>query len=165
MKISSKINWGGKDYPVIYEDLDSFNEIVEYNQIYGVCFVGDRIVICYNKSLGFWVLPGGTPEGSETIQGALEREIMEEAGLELLKHIPIGIQKVYGDNKIRTQLRAVCVCKKTKEHNDPCGDISEIKLINIEDIEQYIAWGEIGKHIFERALELKKNMKICSDCH
>jgi len=112
MEIKSSIKWGGVDYPVKYKDLDTFKGITDFNQIYGVCFVDDKIVICFNKSLGFWVLPGGTPEAGETIEQALAREIMEEAGLRLISYKPLGVQEVFGDGKIRKQLRAVCVCEK-----------------------------------------------------
>ena len=110
MKIESTIKWSGINYPVKYKDLNTFDRVKEYNQIYGICFVGNKIVICYNKSLGFWVLPGGTPEEGETIEQALAREIMEEAGLRLISYKPIGVQEVFGDGKVRKQLRAVCVC-------------------------------------------------------
>lgn len=158
MKIKSSIKWDGVEYPVKYKDLDTFKGITNFNQIYGVCFVNKKIVICFNKTLGFWVLPGGTPENSETIEQALEREIMEEAGLKLINYKPIGVQEVFGDGKIRKQLRAVCVCEKVAEHNDPCGDISEIKLIDLNKIDKYIDWGEIGRHIFKRSEMLRDSL-------
>lgn len=159
MKINSTITWSGNAYPVQYEDLDDFSQIDKFNQIYGICFVDNKIVICFNKSLGFWVLPGGTPEDGETIEQTLKREIMEEAGLTLISYKPIGAQKVFGDGKIRTQLRAVCKCEKEREHNDPCGDISKVKLVDIEDIKDHIDWGEIGSHIFDRAKQLVEGNK------
>lgn len=160
MRIKSIIKWGETDYPVKYKDLDTFAGIKNFNQIYGVCFVGNKIVICYNKSLGFWVLPGGTPQNNETVKQALEREIMEEAGLKLIKYKPIGIQEVFGDGKMRKQLRAVCVCQKVATHNDPSGDISKVKLIDLNKIDKYIDWGEIGNHIFKRAKNLHADLKV-----
>ena len=158
MKIESIIKWSGINYPVKYKDLNTFDRVKEYNQIYGICFVGNKIVICYNKSLRFWVLPGGTPEEGETIEQALAREIMEEAGLRLISYKPIGVQEVFGDGKVRKQLRAVCVCEKVAEHNDPCDDISEVKLVDIGEIEKYITWGEIGNHIFKRSKILRDDL-------
>ena len=158
MEIKSSIKWGGVDYPVKYKDLDTFKGITDFNQIYGVCFVDNKIVICFNKSLGFCGLPGGTPEDNETIEQTLRREIMEEAGLKLINYKPIGAQEVFGDDKTRKQLRAVCVCEKVAKHNDPCEDISEVKLIDIKNIDKYIDWGEIGRHIFKRSEILRDSL-------
>ncbi|MBL8915113.1 MAG: NUDIX hydrolase [Archangium sp.] len=44
-----------------------------------------RIVLIKRGDTGEWCLPGGTLEWGETLQAMLPRELMEEAGVELLE--------------------------------------------------------------------------------
>lgn len=48
----------------------------------GVCVVGGRLLLCYNRNSPLSYLPGGHIEWRETARQALEREIREEMGLE-----------------------------------------------------------------------------------
>jgi len=159
MKINSEISWGGNIYKVEYEDTDSFEKIGKFDQIYGICFVGNKIAVCYNK-LGFWVLPGGTPKNGESMEETLKREVFEEAGLKLIKYLPVGYQISRGNNKTKIQLRAVCECKLAGKPADPCGDITKMKLIALKDIKEYIDWGKIGDRVFQRSEELKKQFYV-----
>jgi 8-oxo-dGTP diphosphatase len=58
--------------------------------VHVVGFVGPRIVVCRDDR-GVWMLPGGTREAGESIQGCVVRELSEEAGARLAGPLrPIG---------------------------------------------------------------------------
>lgn len=154
----------GKDYPVEYEDIDDFSvlPLALCHQVYGVCFIGDDIVIVKNGLKNTWGFLGGTIETGESIESTLKRETKEEANIEILKWLPIGYQKVtLPDRTYIYQLRVCALAKKTGEFvSDPAGTISENKLINPLDCKKYFDWGEIGERIIQRALELRKTLLL-----
>ncbi len=150
---------GGKLAEVIYQDADSFEHLLDkkVTQTYGVCFVGDKIVIVHSiKGGSHWVLPGGSIEEGETFEECLKREIQEESNMKVLSFTPIGYQEVHFEGKIFNQLRYFCIVESYGDFvSDPDGDISEIKLIDPKDYKEYIQWGEIGDHLMTRAIEMK----------
>lgn len=154
----------GVEYVFEYSDVDLFDDldVDKCTQVYGVCFLGDEIVIGYNGKKKSWGLIGGTIEEGETFEQTLAREIEEESNMEVLSFLPIGVQKVTDtrDNSFCYQLRYAC---RVEPHgpfvSDPDDSITEIKLINPEDYRQYFDWGSIGDRIIERALELRVNLR------
>ena len=54
-----------------------------------VPYVGDRWVVIRTRD-GRYELPGGTLEAGETYLEALRRELIEEAGAELVSFAPLG---------------------------------------------------------------------------
>lgn len=48
----------------------------------GVCIVAEQILLCYNRNTQIRYLPGGHIEFCEQARTALQREIMEECGLQ-----------------------------------------------------------------------------------
>ncbi|MGW4244905.1 NUDIX domain-containing protein [Nocardia sp. NPDC004722] len=71
--------WGGLD--VQFSTELPPDELV--TNIHVVCFVGDRIVLCRDDR-DVWILPGGTREAGESIESCVARELVEEAGAELI---------------------------------------------------------------------------------
>jgi len=146
---------------VTYEDTDSFDHLLneKVTQVYGVCFVGDEIVIVYSGKRNHWILPGGSVENGETFDKCLKREVKEESNMKVLSLVPIGYQKVDFEGKIFNQLRYVCMVEPYGDFiSDPDGSITEIKLIDPKDYKQYFDWGAIGDRIMERALELRPKL-------
>lgn len=150
------------EYQVEYSDLDDFSvlPLEKCRQIYGVCFLGNKIVIARSAGKGTWGLPGGTIERNETIEQALKREIIEETNTEVIKWLPIGYQKVIHPNgSFIYQLRCVCFVEKIGDFvSDPAGHVSEIKLINPLDYKKYFDWGNIGERIIQMGLGLRKSL-------
>src|SRR5260221_4946879 len=154
--LESDFEWNGKKYKFIYKDADSFEDLLyeKCKQCYGVCFVGDLIVIGGYKD--HWSLIGGTIEKGETFEETLKREVKEESNMKVLKYLPIGYQNVFNeDGSDIYQLRFVCEVEPLGEFkSDPGGNVTTIKLINPKDYKNYFDWGEIGDRIIERAIEL-----------
>lgn len=155
-----KTRSGEIDY--IYRDIENIYEIDQSKArvVHAFCFYGDKLVICHSPSKGekYWTIPGGSIESGETIDQAVIREIKEETNMKVLKHKFLGyIEFIDLDKKIPTiQTRSVCIVEPYGEFvTDPDDDITEIKLIDPQDLSQYLNWGEIGEWMVKRAVEFK----------
>lgn len=162
MTINDSMVWEGKEYKLVWYDCDSFEEIKDKDlqQSYGVCFYNQKLVIVNNN--GKWGLVGGHIERGETPDVALEREVVEESNMKVLKQVPIGYQEVIKpDGTSDFQLRSFCIVEPIGEFvSDPAGSVTEIKLIDPKDYKKYFNWGKIGDRIMERAMELLNNEKV-----
>lgn len=49
-------------------------------QAYGICFAGDGRIVLVSTDGVYWNLPGGHPEGDETLEEALRREVRGNGG-------------------------------------------------------------------------------------
>jgi ADP-ribose pyrophosphatase YjhB (NUDIX family) len=63
-------------------------------QAYGICFVEDGRIVLVSSDGARWTLPGGYPEGEETLEEALAREVREEACAAVTTCSYIGCQRV-----------------------------------------------------------------------
>jgi 8-oxo-dGTP pyrophosphatase MutT (NUDIX family) len=157
------IGASGVKYIFEYEDADSFAHLdpKRCTQTYGVAFCGNDIVIGFGGNKNDWGLIGGTIEAGETFEQTLAREIQEESNMEVLSAIPVGYQKVTDtrDGQHYFQLRYACKVRPLGPFTgDPDGGIKEIKLIDPKEYKKYFDWGEIGKRIISRAIELKSKL-------
>ncbi len=152
--------WSDVPYHVVYHDCDTFDGLPyeKIRQHYGVCFVGEKIVICWDERRKAWSLPGGTVESGELINDALVREVREESNMTIVMRVPIGYQEIFSeDGSSIIQLRSCCIVEPLGDFvSDPAGSITKITLIDLEEWDEYIHWGIIGKHIRQRAIEIKK---------
>ena len=160
MTINSTFTHKGRVLKVKYYDLDSFSSLpyAKCQQVYGVCFYKDKMVIVSGEGTsGGWGLVGGHIEKGETYDKTLRREVREETNMRVLKSYPIGVQEVTTpDGKVVFQLRYCAIVEPLgKFEKDPAGSVTEIKLINSEDYKKYFDWGEIGERIIQRAIDLK----------
>jgi 8-oxo-dGTP pyrophosphatase MutT (NUDIX family) len=154
----------GVKYIFDYSDCDDFSFLPydQCTQTYGVCFYEDKMIIGYGGAKQAWGLIGGSIEKGETFDQTFEREIKEESNMKVLKKLPIGYQKVTDttDGKVFYQLRYVALVEPYGPfENDPAGAITEIKLIDPNNVKDYFNWGAIGDRIIERALELLPALK------
>lgn len=161
MELESKFISEGIEADVVYRDTDSFEHLLDkkVTQVYGICFCDGKLIIVYNKKKDMWTPAGGSIESGETYEGCLTREVQEESNMKILTAKPIGYQEVNWNGKNFFQLRYVCEVAPYGEFiSDPCGDITEIKLIDPKEYKLYFDWGEIGERIIDRAIELKSKM-------
>ncbi len=159
---SSLINRSGQKLNVVYYDIDSAADISDkkVRVVHGLCFCGDKLVIVKNGEKGYWTPPGGAVEPGETAEQATIREIKEESNMRVIKHRFIGCQDIYEPTHISTQTRSVCIVEPYGPFvSDPDGDITEIKLIDPADLDEYLNWGEVGEHILNRALAIRKELQ------
>lgn len=120
-------------------------------------FYKDKLVIVYGGEKKGWGLTGGAIEKNESWEDATVREVQEEANMKVLHLELIGYQDVDQITEKVRQTRVFCIVEPLGNFtSDPDGDITEIKLIDPSDINNYFNWGEIGARSLERALELKK---------
>ena len=68
-----------KIYQFRYYELGNYDhlDLKKIQQIYGVCFYQDKMVIVLNGKKKTWGLVGGKPGDGENIQQTLEREISQ----------------------------------------------------------------------------------------
>src|SRR6266536_170260 len=162
MKINATMQLMGTNYRLHYEDADSFDDLprAQCRQVYGVCFVGDKLVIGFGGHKHGWGLIGGTIEPGESFEQTLRREIQEEANLQVVAARPIGDQRVTDpQGGVVYQLRYVCSVEPIGPFvADPAGSVTGIKLIDPHDYRRYFDWGEIGERLINRALELRPKL-------
>lgn len=159
--ISTLTNRSGQVLNVVYNDINSDLDLGD-KKIQGVhayCFCEDRLVLVYSEKKGYWTPPGGGVEAGESARDAVIREVKEETNMNVISQRFIGYQDITEPQGVVSQTRSVCIVEPFGPFiNDPDGDITKIELINPADYKKYFDWGEIGDHIMQRALELKKQM-------
>jgi 8-oxo-dGTP diphosphatase len=152
----------GKKYKFRYYEVPNFDKLDQskIQQIYGVCFYQDKLVVVRNGKRNTWGLVGGHVEEGETVEQTLRREIKEESNMDIIRWRPIGVQEVTDeDGNVFYQLRAVCKVKPLGDfEEDPVGTISEMKLIEPKNYTEYFDWGEIGEKIMSRSIQLKPRL-------
>ncbi len=166
MEIKSTLtNRSGQVLDVIYRDIESFEELGNrtVHGVHAFCFAGDELIIVYSEAKGYWTPPGGGVEPGETAEEAIVREVFEETNMRVLKQRVIGYQEISEPHRLTVQVRSVCIVEPIgpfiadADSSDGEG-VTEIKPIDPKDIKKYFDWGEIGAHILERSLSIKRQL-------
>lgn len=155
MTISDAVEYKGKLCHLEYSDMDDFSHIPVNNisQVYAVALCSDKLVIAYNGKNKSWTLPGGKIEPGESLYECLVREMIEETNMKVNEFFPIGGQYIVEQDT--WQLRYACKVEEIGPFiSDPDGGITKIKLIDPNEIKEYIDWGKIGDHIIDKGLKI-----------
>ena len=160
MEIKSTLIHQGQTVPFIYRDIDSLDEL-EGKEVVGVhayCFCDDKLVVVYAEEKKSWGPPGGAVEPGETIEEAVVREVFEETNMRVLKQQVFGYLEAFEPERT-LQTRSVCIVEPIGDFvSDPDGDVTEIKLIDTKDTNNYFDWGKNGLRQLERALMIKETL-------
>ena len=165
-KIESQANFKNNDYHVTWIRDDDLSNYKPVKQVYGVVFndAGEILIVRRTKKHN-WQIPGGTPEIGETLEDTLVRELEEEANVLVKKIAPLGAQKVVlldgNDNEPSYQLRYVALLDELlplKEDPDS-GEVWERMFVLSDDVNKYITWGEVGRALFEDAIDVYCKIK------
>ena len=136
---------------------------IRVSQVSAYCIYKGKLVLVKNKR--GWGIPGGHPEKGENAQEALERELLEEAGLIAKQYSSklIGWMKVEDpanegiEGKEYAQLRYLVELHDLPNFT-PNSEIFERTVIVIDDFEKYVSWGNkpTGK---AQIMTLKKSLR------
>lgn len=150
----------GEKLRFTFIDADSQEKFSPVAQCYGVCF-NEKGEIAIGRNIhalsGCWVLPGGRPEKGETPEQTLKRELLEELDITIDKFKLLGAQKVESitepNKEIYYQLRYAVIIKEIKPQTlDPDnGTMWERKFVRPEEVDKYLKWGVILKHLVKKA--------------
>jgi ADP-ribose pyrophosphatase YjhB (NUDIX family) len=87
----------------------------------------------YEPNKGFWTLPGGYAEHTETLDEAVRRELREETGLEVNVTGVIGVRTRYGDKGGAVLVVFRCEVVSGEPHADDY-EISAAEFFDAEHI-------------------------------
>jgi len=148
-----------KDYEIIndnikikwHENLDIQDK--EYRQVSAFIYNdNNELLIVKNET---WTLPGGHPEKGETKLETLNREVMEETCSTIKDIHYLGAVEVIEKDEKYYQLRYTAKLDKLLKYI-PEFETSERKLVNLDNLYNYITWGK-GVTFQE---QLKSSMKV-----
>lgn len=136
-----------------YEIQDNNIPQLPWTQIYIVGNLEGKVpIVKYQKSRDN--LPGGGIEAGETLDEAVNREVEEELNMKVLSWMPLGYQKVTNSQgDVTHQLRAYGVLEKIDDFtNDPGGSVIGYELIDINDLNSHINYGEVGDFLVKKVV-------------
>ena len=93
-KITQENSWAGQRMTVTWHDASFVPPRNLVTQASGICFTDDNQVVLVTLDGKSWSLPGGHPEGDETIEDAFMREVTEEVCATVTNLVYLGAQEV-----------------------------------------------------------------------
>src|SRR6266571_1170567 len=87
------VNSKGDTVTLTWVKTDELERYKPCFQVYGVVFNAEGEILLIQEK-GKWKIPGGTPEGDETAEETLRRELIEEADVTIKELVPVGVQRV-----------------------------------------------------------------------
>lgn len=160
--ITEKGEWNKRALIRTWIKLDSYKNLKPILQVSAICFDNEgKMLLVRDPGGGFWTIPGGTPEGEESAERTLIREVEEEATCDLEKPKLLGAIKVnFLDNGEELyQLRYAAKIKKIKEQTEDPDRGHKLERVFIEprDYFKYTGYDKlIGAEIVKVAKRVLK---------
>ncbi len=112
-----------------------------------------RVVLIRRGDTGEWCLPGGTLEWGETLRTMLPRELMEEAGVELLEAGPVlGVYSNPGRDPRFHAVTVVVTAKVSAPVRAPMNGLEILEVRAFGDAELPASLSHGMTDVLERAL-------------
>lgn len=124
-----------------------------WEQVYAIADLDSQVVLVSSAvSEKNFNLPGGHTESGETIEQTIARELVEECNMRLLDWQPLGYQHpTKPDGTSVYQFRVYARCEKIGEFtHDPGGGVKNT-LVQLDEVNPHINYGEIGERMIELA--------------
>ena len=157
--IKSSFIYEGNQILIDWFDVDNKDEIPDlpWQQIYVIGDVGGKVPLVYYAH-SRENLPGGHTEPGETLEQTLCREVQEELNMRVIEWRPIGYQVLTNpDGKVDYQFRAVAKLEKLGEFmGDVGGSVIGYRLVDIDEVNQRIGYGDVGERMIDRAKKCLK---------
>lgn len=123
-------------------------------------FEGDELLLVREANDGGWTLPGGWADVGETPRTAIEREVLEEAGLEVKVTRLVG---VYDANRVEDSLslfhayKLIFLCDRNSGDLSPSIETTEVGFFPVDDLPQpFSGYRTTHRHI-EDALKARRD--------
>lgn len=94
MSILQRTDWQGRALTVTWLPPPFLPPRELATRAYGICFTDTGEIVLVSDANDSWDLPGGHPDGAETLEEALAREVWEEARAVVTACAYIGCQQV-----------------------------------------------------------------------
>ena len=149
-----KLNWKGINHELELYESDDISDLEFINQCQAIPFVDENNVVLFKHIDGYYSLPGGTVEEGESFEETLKREVMEESACEILESQLIGYVKdiELSSGKVKFQLRYWAKVKPLDQPiNDPSGKAIGREIVNINEANEKLGWGERGQVLLDLA--------------
>jgi 8-oxo-dGTP diphosphatase len=103
---------------------------------------------------GYWSIPGGILETGEKLAGGIQREVLEETGLEVEALSVFEIfERIKPESDGRTEYHYVLIdylCRPLGGRLEPASDVSRVAWVSEQDLRNYrLTEGTLG--VIERA--------------
>lgn len=138
---------------VEWYDVLEVNEIPDLNwqHVYIIGSLDGKVPVVISRNHeGKYNLPGGRTEQKETVEETMRREVEEELNMEVIAWKPLGYQKCTraGSDDIAYQFRAYAKLRKIGDFtNDPGGSVIGHELVNLDELNNYINYGNVGERL------------------
>lgn len=132
---------------------ESINQTIieKTTKVYAVVLIKNKLLVVYNSKMDMWGFPGGTIEKYESLEQALERELIEEANIKVISSKILGYSCIE-NNHNEYQLFYYVEAEKLGEFQvDPDVSITENKYINPCDWNTYLKWGKVGAYVINQS--------------
>lgn len=154
MSLRERTTWEGR--PGLITWLPGYRPLPSetVTQVSGLCFTPEARILLVSEDGRAWSLPGGKPEGQETWEQTLRREVAEEACAEVLRWQFLGAQRVEGLTP-QPYLQLRYWARVRLEAFRPAFETRHRLAVCAGEFAQRLSWGAgpIGQALLREALE------------
>ena len=141
MTITDSVPWRGLEILHTWEAGSAPPAGLPVLQVSGVCFTEAGEVVLVSEDRHAWTLPGGHPEGAETPEQTLAREVLEEACAEVLACRLIGWQRI-DDPREPPYLQLRYAARVRLNNFRPRHETLHRRLVSRQDFLSVLSWGQ-----------------------